>query len=131
MKPVFSSHFLKSIPLLGSNLLLTTVNENMKGNQCPSGRNRKPVWLPVATLLHFYGNRCCLSAGARLHDEADAPSQWEHRECRWCGRSAGAGWGGVPTTALPPTYCYAQQYLPTPHTVSAGKNWYNSENSCR
>lgn len=108
------------------------------------------TWKGINALLGGAGSRCgcqwqhccismvtgvpscrCLSAGARLHDEADAPSQWEHRECRWRGRSGGVGWGGVPTTALPPTYCYAQQYLPTPHTVSAGKNWYNSENSCR
>lgn len=107
----------------------------MKENQCYSGRNRKLMWLLVATApKHFCGNRCaflplCLSPGARLHAEADAPSQWERGGCWRRGR---IGRGSLPSTALPPAYCHAQQHLPTSHTVSAGKKQhYISENCCR
>lgn len=63
----------------------------------------------------------CLFPGARLHAEADAPSQWEHGWCWQCGRGGGVGSGCVSSTALPPAYCDAQQHLPTSHTVSAGE----------
>lgn len=64
---------------------------------------------------------CCLSLGARLCAEADAPSQWKHGGSWWCGRG-GRSWGRcVPSAAVPPAYCNAQQHLPTPHPVSAGE----------
>lgn len=74
-------------------------------------------------LKHVCGNRCaflplCLFPGARLHAEADAPSQWEHGGCWQCGGGGGVGSGRVSSTALPPAY---RDALPTSHTVSAGK----------
>lgn len=138
MKLVFSRNLINFIHSLGSHHLLTPVNENMKENQCYSGRNHKLMRLLVATApKHFCGNRCaflplCLSPGARLHAEADAPSQWERGGCWWRGRSGRIGRGSLPSTALPPAYCHAQQHLPTSHTVSAGKKQhYISENRCR
>lgn len=85
------------------------------------------MWLLVATAPKcFCGNRCaclplCLSPGARLRAEADAPSQRERGGCWRCGRSGRIGGWCVPSTAVPPAYCHAQQHLPTSHTVSAGE----------
>lgn len=138
MKHVFSRNLINFFHSCGSSYLLTPVNENMKENQCYSWRNGKPMWLLVATAPKpSCGNRCaflplCLSPGARLHAEADAPSQRKRGGCWWSGRSGRTGGRCVPSTALPPTYCHAQQYLPTSVTVSAGKKQhYISENHCR
>lgn len=106
--------------------MLKTLNDNMKENQCSSA---KLMWFPVAAApKHFCGNVCLPAVvpppGARLHAEADAPSQ---RECRgsWrCGRSGRIGRGGLSSTAFTAAYCHAQQHLSTSSTVSAGKKQY-------
>lgn len=85
------------------------------------------MWLLLVTAPKcFCGNRCaflplCLSPGARLSAEADAPSQRERRGSWWRGRSGRIGGRCVPSTAVPPAYCHAQQHLPTSHPVSAGE----------
>lgn len=83
------------------------------------------MWLLVVTAPKR-GNRCAclplrLSPGARLRAEADAPSQRERGGCWWRGRSGRIGGRCVPSTAVPPAYCHAQQHLPTSHPVSAGE----------
>lgn len=95
----------------------------MKKNQCNS---TKLMWLPVAAApKHFCGNVCLPAVvpppGARLHAEADAPSQ---RECRRSWRSGRIGRGGLSSTAFTTAYCHAQQHLSTSSTVSAGTKQY-------
>lgn len=83
------------------------------------------MWsLVVTALRRFCSNRCAsfLSPGARLRAEADAAS---HRQCGGCwrrGRSGGGRGRCVPSTAVPPAYCHAQQHLPSAHPVPAGEN---------
>lgn len=59
--------------------------------------------------------------GARLHAEADAPSQRECRGSWWCGWSGRIGRRGLPSAAFTATNCNAQQHLPTSLTGPAGR----------